>query len=550
MSNRILNLSVAALLLAPFSAGAPQTTAQPETKFEQASRSLDDELRDAVAELARLRGEIADEQVPLSKKLSELESQLSAARAEYQDASRLLETRTLDLGSLRTRIKAQEDEAQYLSNLLGDYMRELDAGMHIAERARYADALEQAQLALENTGLTDQEIVSALLALLPLSFERLEGAAGGERFAGSAVDADGVLHHGQFALIGPVALFRSDDGQLVGTVEQRVNSTEPTVYPFARPEDARAAGEVVATGRGELPLDPTLGSARKIEETHETLVEHVKKGGPVMIPILALAAAALFVALVKWIALSFVRKPSRRKLEVLLAAVASGDEAEVRSRAEAIRGPVGTMLRTGVEHIREPRELLEEVMYERVLTTRLKLQRMLPFVAISAAAAPLLGLLGTVTGIINTFKMITVFGSGDVKSLSGGISEALITTEFGLIVAIPSLLIHAFLSRKARGIVGRMESAAIAFANQVGLAGFESGSGAERPSEPGAKPAADPELVRAQIAEAIDDLLEERIATRIEELRPVSASSRTADEARAERAGHASVLVPHPSKRE
>jgi hypothetical protein len=72
-----------------------------------------------------------------------------------------------------------------------------------------------------------------------------------------------------------------------------------------------------------------------------------------------------------------------------------------------------------------------------------------------------------VTGIINTFKLITVFGSGDVKTLSGGISEALITTEFGLIVAIPSLLLHAFLSRKARRIVDGMEKAAVSMLNRI-----------------------------------------------------------------------------------
>jgi len=88
------------------------------------------------------------------------------------------------------------------------------------------------------------------------------------------------------------------------------------------------------------------------------------------------------------------------------------------------------------------------------------------------ALCPLLGLLGTVTGIINTFKLITVFGTGDVKTLSGGISEALITTEFGLIVAIPSLLLHALLSRKARGIVDQMEKYSVAFVNQVGKSPF------------------------------------------------------------------------------
>ena len=135
--------------------------------------------------------------------------------------------------------------------------------------------------------------------------------------------------------------------------------------------------------------------------------------------------------------------------------------------AASIRGPAGEMLSAGIEHIQEPRDLVEEIMYEKILAAKLKLQSFLPFVAISASSAPLLGLLGTVTGIINTFKLITIFGSGDVKTLSGGISEALITTEFGLIVAIPSLLFHAFLSRKARGMLDQMEKAAVSLINQL-----------------------------------------------------------------------------------
>ena len=94
-----------------------------------------------------------------------------------------------------------------------------------------------------------------------------------------------------------------------------------------------------------------------------------------------------------------------------------------------------------------------------------RLQRGLPLIAIASATSPLLGLLGTVTGMIKTFNQITIFGTGDARSLSGGISEALITTAFGLIVAIPALILHALLSRKIQGIRSTMEMVSLAFIN-------------------------------------------------------------------------------------
>jgi biopolymer transport protein ExbB/TolQ len=166
------------------------------------------------------------------------------------------------------------------------------------------------------------------------------------------------------------------------------------------------------------------------------------------------------------------------------------------------------MLSAGVDNLGESSELIEEVMYETVLTTRLRVNRMLPFIAVCAASAPLLGLLGTVTGIIDTFKMITVFGSGDVRNLSGGISEALVTTEWGLIVAIPALLLHSFLSRKARAVIGHMEQVAVAFTNAATKAALRprpgvSGSIADR----SATELPDPDLVRAQVHAILQEML-------------------------------------------
>ena len=123
------------------------------------------------------------------------------------------------------------------------------------------------------------------------------------------------------------------------------------------------------------------------------------------------------------------------------------------------------LLVDAVEHADESKDLLNEVLYERLLQTQPKLERMIPFIAVVAATSPLLGLLGTVTGMIKTFKLITVFGTGDARSLSSGISEALITTEFGLLVAIPSLIVHALLLRKTKGVLASMEQSAVAFTN-------------------------------------------------------------------------------------
>lgn len=461
MRNLILILS---LILAPLARAQEVAPAS----FDKASADAQARLEASLVELSRLRETLAAEKLPLARRLSDLESQLSSARAQYQQTTRLLDNRTLDLSNLRTELKARQDEADYLSTLLGEYARNFESRLHIGELQRYRAQLDAVRLASENTALAPRELFDVQLDLLDASLERLREGLGGSRFEGTALDPNGLVQRGTFLLLGPVAVFKSAESDLVGTVEQRLGSLEPSVVVFADPLAAAAASATIASGSGELPLDPTLGNAHKIEATQETIWEHIVRGGPVMLPIFVLAGAALLVALYKWASLAFVRNPSGQRVTALLAAVARHDREAALREAQAMRGPTGAMLLAGVQHLDEPRELIGEVMYETVLATRLKLQGFLPFIAICASSAPLLGLLGTVTGIMNTFTLMTVFGTGDVKTLSSGISEALITTEYGLIVAIPSLLIHAFLSRKAKSVIDQMEKSAIALTTQVG----------------------------------------------------------------------------------
>ncbi len=465
-----------------------------ERTFDDAVSDIEARLETSITELAELRQQIEDEMLPLSGRLSELRAELAAVQREYQEKARARDRGTLAKSKLRTDTEARRDELEYVSTrLLTEYVNNFDPRLHISEKQRYDEVVEAARLAPDDSNLSDGEIYATQAKLLSVGLDRLEEALGGTRFEGTALDSSRFVNDGTFVLVGPMALFRSADGANVGAVEERLGSQEPTQIPFGNPEDTAAAGTLVANGSGFFPVDPTLGNAFKVEATQETLLEHIQAGGPVMYPIFTLAGLALLIAIYKFIALLFVRTPSRKKIAKLLDAVRRRDEEGAKQAAGAMRGPVGAMLSTGVEHIREPRELIEEVMYENVLVTKLKVNRMLPFIAICAASAPLLGLLGTVTGIIDTFAMITVYGSGDVRMLSGGISEALITTKFGLIVAVPSLLMHAFLSRKARGVIGKMEQAAVALTNQIGRTPFDDDGGSRRDEmTPMAPPPAEP----------------------------------------------------------
>lgn len=494
------------ILITSFLALAAPIAAQ-DGSLETAADNTRFELQQAEQELTQTYAEIADAKLPLVKEIGALQAQLTAKRKESQEIATALATENLKIAELNKTIETQRADVNYIFNrLLGEYLSDVETGMHIAELQTFGFQFEEARLALDDDELTEREVFARQLELVELSIARLHEALGGRSFDGRALDEAGLEVPGKFLVLGPNALFASNDGKNVGTVEER--SLQPAVLGFNGAEDTDAARALITSGHGDFPLDTTLGQAVQVEATEESFFEHVQKGGPIMVPIGLMAVAALLVALFKWLSLTFQRKPSRRKVEDLLEAVRTGDQEAARARANRVSGPVGSMLAVGVEHMNEPRELIEETMYESVLTTKLAVNRYLPFIAISAASAPLLGLLGTVTGIINTFKMITLFGSGDVKSLSGGISEALITTKFGLVVAIPSLLLHAFLSRKARGVVDEMEKAGVSFVNEV--ARSEAITSAQLPSSPsqgGEVPPVDPAAVRAQVKEILGELL-------------------------------------------
>jgi len=465
LMNKFIPCAVAVLLAA--AAAAQDSAAVSNTVMAAMNTKLDSRLEQSLHELAELRALIADQKIPLGEALTTLEASLSEARINYDTVRRDLDNRTLTVSTIKKEIKDREQEQNYLTTLLSEYVRNFETRLHICELERYRAVVADAKFAPEAADLQPDGVFAFQFNLLEQSMTRLEELAGGTHFAGRAAGEDGIVKPGQYIYLGPIALFASDDGTLAGLADQRLGSVEPAVDAFDSPLMAPMVIEAVRNKGGVIPFDASLGNARKIEQTQETLEEHIRKGGAVMYPLLGSAALAALVGLIKWLCLMAVRTPRRSRLRAFSRAVQDKDFAAARELARKLPGPTGRMLRAGAERLGQSKEVIEEAMFEVVMDARFRMNRLLPFIAVTASCAPLLGLLGTVTGIINTFKLITVFGSGDVKMLSSGISEALITTEFGLIIAIPAILMYAFLSRKVKSMVAGMEKTAIQMLNDV-----------------------------------------------------------------------------------
>ncbi len=132
-------------------------------------------------------------------------------------------------------------------------------------------------------------------------------------------------------------------------------------------------------------------------------------------------------------------------------------KAQSGSKTLDVRNPLGRVLKVGEENFKKDIDTLELKLAEAIMAERPSIERGIGAVRIISVVAPLAGLLGTVTGMIVTFQMITLYGTGDPKLMAGGISQALVTTVLGLLVAIPTTLLHSFTASSAKGIISVLE---------------------------------------------------------------------------------------------
>ena len=218
--------------------------------------------------------------------------------------------------------------------------------------------------------------------------------------------------------------------------------------------------------RDDVATDVSGGAALQQILHRSTLKSQIANGGLLVWPILLIGLIALLVAIERFLCLHRVHENTDRIMGQVNDLAAAGDwdgcDAVVREKEGK---PVFNILIAGLSARKEDRQTLESILQEAILRELPRLERFLPMLNVMAGIAPLIGLLGTVTGMIRTFHTITLFGTGDPRMMSGGISEALVTTMFGLAVAIPITLIHTFLTRQVEHIAGDMEEKAVALCN-------------------------------------------------------------------------------------
>ena len=256
------------------------------------------------------------------------------------------------------------------------------------------------------------------------------------KFTTDVVEAGGAKVSKEVVRVGPFALVA--DGKylefngVTGTVSELIRQPADR-YGESAAELQSSNGDIVKFG-----IDPTGGSILGLLVQAPNLQERVEQGGVVGYIILIVGAFGLLLSIERLFTLTVIRAKVNSQLK----------SAEVKTN-----NPLGRVLKVRDEHPNADTEALELHLTEAILAEVPKLGRNLTIIKIISVVAPLMGLLGTVTGMINTFQAITLFGTGDPKLMAGGISTALVTTVLGLVVAIPTTLLYAMLNTRSKNIV-------------------------------------------------------------------------------------------------
>jgi biopolymer transport protein ExbB len=395
-----------------------------------------------------------------------LEQRLEAISEQSEARQR---TALAELEALHGQVLAASAEADRLSSTLSDTERQAEG---LADKDGFLEnLLQQAATTLERGGVTPREksaddvqarsdrldgVFAEAVALL----ER-HGQVRSE--PGDFFAADGSKVSGTLVRVGAVAAY--------GVSEQAAGALAPageaslkvwSAAPSAASANGLFAGQPPATL--QLFLFESLDKAIEARARPSAL-QHIATGGVLAWVIVAGGLLALLMVIARALFLLRASANTERLLAEIAPRVAGDDVAGAISICERAPSAAGRVFCATLQHLSRSREDLDDVMAEAMLQEQPTLERFSSAILMIAAVSPLLGLLGTVTGMIATFDVITEFGTGNPKLMSGGISEALVTTELGLIAAIPALLLGSLLSGWADNIRDGLDKGALRIAN-------------------------------------------------------------------------------------
>lgn len=259
-------------------------------------------------------------------------------------------------------------------------------------------------------------------------------------FTRDVVMANGEKQQTQVTRVGGFNLIAN--GKYLEYIDETGSVAELIRQPSAR---YLSSAQALSSSKNEavpFALDPTGGSILSLLVQAPDTQERIEQGGPVGYVILAIGLVGLLIALERFVTLFLIGGKVSRQLK--------SDKANSDN-------PLGRVMLVKEQNPKADTETLELKLSESILREVPKLSSRLTLIKIISVVAPLIGLLGTVTGMINTFQAITLFGTGDPKLMAGGISQALVTTVLGLVVAIPMVFIFTLLHTRSRSIINLLQ---------------------------------------------------------------------------------------------
>jgi biopolymer transport protein ExbB len=185
------------------------------------------------------------------------------------------------------------------------------------------------------------------------------------------------------------------------------------------------------------------------------------KGGPILWIILLLAVPVIAILIERLLYFKRIATDEDRLFARVKGAIEKGHHDEALAICDTVEAPLAALIRAGIEYRALPEAELKETVRDAAVRELPQIERTIGVVNVIGNISPLLGLLGTVSGIISSFNVLGSFGAvTDPSVLAKGISEALLTTAAGIVIAVPAMIVYAWLSSKANAVIGRLEGQA------------------------------------------------------------------------------------------